>query len=82
MNKEKAAELISSGLIPLMKDEQSKLKALEVPAGDEEAISKMLEARSKAIEDIEADPLAALTKSSPLTAFTAQQRAYGLQCGL
>jgi hypothetical protein len=80
-NKEKASELISSELVPLMEDELSKLEALEAPAGDEGTISKMWKARSKAIAEIEADPLS-ISRSASLASFSAQARAYGLECPL
>lgn len=80
-SKDEAGELIASELVPLMEDELRKLEALEIPAGEEETISKMWKTRSKAIAEIEADPLG-IAESPSLTSFTLQARKYGLDCKL
>jgi hypothetical protein len=82
LNEDKADELVVSVLVPLMEEELENLEALGVPAGDEEAVSKMWEARSGAVEEIERGGTAAVSSSKSLTSFATQAREYGVQCPL
>lgn len=81
VNEAKVEELIEGSLVPLMKAELQKLEALGAPAGDEKTVNAMMENRSKAIADLEADS-AAISSSEALTAFAAEAQAYGVSCPL
>jgi hypothetical protein len=81
LDEEHVGELISSSLVPLMKDELGQMEGLGAPAGDEESIDKMLGARSKAVAELEAEPLAVYSSES-LNSFSSQAAAYGLKCPL
>jgi hypothetical protein len=81
INEAKVEELIEGSLVPLMKTELQKLEALGAPAGDEKTVNAMMENRSKAIADIEADS-AAISSSESLTAFATEAREYGVKCPL
>ena len=82
LNEEVADRLVSSSLVPLMQEEQEKLEALSAPQGEEEAVSKMMETRSIAIEKIEDGGVAAVYKPSTLSPFYEQASKYGLKCQL
>ncbi|HET8955490.1 MAG TPA: hypothetical protein VFN18_07520 [Solirubrobacterales bacterium] len=81
VNEAKVEELIQGSLVPLMKEELQKLEALGAPAGDEKTVNTMMENRSKAIADIEADS-AAISSSESLTAFATEAQEYGVKCPL
>lgn len=82
LDEEGAEELVSSSLLPLMKEELEELEDLGAPAGDEEKVSKILEARSEAIAKIEQSGVAAVYKPTTLGPFDEQAGKYGLKCPL
>lgn len=74
---------VTSSAIPTVQGEHDSIEALGTPEGDEDAISAMLDALQKGIDDLKADPGAIMTATeSPFADADQLAVAYGLkECG-
>jgi hypothetical protein len=77
---ELAEELLTSEIVPLMKQQQEELEDLDVPAADEEKIETMLANLDKAIGELEGEGLEGLVSGSQFDAFESEAEKYGLSC--
>jgi precorrin-2 methylase len=75
-----ANKILDETLFPLMEEEQEKLERLEVPAGDEAQIQKMLQTRAKSLEAVESGGVTALGDPATFGKFWREASAYGLSC--
>jgi hypothetical protein len=76
-------EVSETVLIPYIKEQSEELRDLEVPSGDEEEITAMLDALDEGVEEAEEDPEALFTsKSDPFGPANKMAKEYGLKvCG-
>jgi hypothetical protein len=78
--KELAEELLTSEILPLIKQQQEELESLDVPAADEEKIDAMLANLGKATGELEQEGLAGLVAGSMFDAFESETEKYGWSC--
>jgi hypothetical protein len=78
----RAEALVKDSLLPILKTELEALEDLDVPEADEAKIDKMLQTRSRGVEELEDKGVEALLKNPYFEAFEKEAKAYGFNCSL
>ena len=69
-------------LLPAVKKELDQLEQLEVPAGDEAKVEKMLQSLAEGTEELEKQGVEGLLNGENFATFQKEADAYGLNCRL
>lgn len=78
--RELAENLLHEKTIPLVRAQLEKLEALGAPAGDEEAVEKMLDNMEKATDEIEDEGFEGVVGGNQFDEFEKEAEKYGLNC--